>query len=110
MRFLAFLDLFALPRFRRPAVNDVASEIAEAIRDHTNAVHRLAEMVELVADGLFAVAAGCHTDTLGNQRNMTAVFRADADNRYGDVNKRLTDDQQQQLSNFIDGLCRGKRR
>lgn len=103
MTFLAFLDLFALPRFRRPAVSEYASEVAQSIE-------RLADMAELIADGLFAVAAGTHTDTLGNQRNMTAVFRADADQRYGDVLKRLTDDQRKQLESFVDGLCKGRRR
>ena len=104
MSFLAFLDRFALPKFRRPAVSEpYVSEVAQSIE-------RLADMAELIADGLFAIAAGCHTDTLGNQRNMAAVFRADADNRYGDVLKRLSDDQRKQLESFVDGLCRGKRR
>jgi hypothetical protein len=102
MRFLAFLDLFALPKFRRPPVSYV-SEVAQSIE-------RLADMVELVADGLFAIAAGCHTDTLGNQRNMTAVFKSDALERYGDVLKKLTPDQAKQLESFVDGLCKGKRR
>jgi len=85
------------------AVSDVASEIADAIR-------RLADVGELIADGLFACAAGCHTDTLGNQRNMTAVFRADALDRYADVLKKLSPEQKKQLETFVEGLCKGKRK
>jgi len=110
--FLKMLDWFALrflslfvktPPFMEAEVSEYASEVAQSIE-------RLADMAELIADGLFAIAAGMNTDTLGNQRNMAAVFRADADQRYGDVLKKLTDDQKKQLENFVDGLCRGKRR
>jgi len=85
------------------AVPEIASEIADAIR-------RLADVGELIADGLFACAAGCHTDTLGNQRNMTAVFRADAETRYADVLKKLSPEQKKQLESFVDNLCKGRRR
>jgi len=88
---------------REASVPEIASEIADAIR-------RLADVGELIADGLFACAAGCHTDTLGNQRNMTAVFRADAENRYQDVLKKLSPEQKRQLETFVEGLCKGKRR
>lgn len=81
---------------------EIASEIAGAI-------HRLADIGELIADGLFAVAAGMNTKTPGDQRNMAAVFSADAANRYGDVWKKLDEKQRRDLERFIDGVCKGKK-
>ena len=88
---------------RSEAVPEYASEVAEAM-------HRLADVGELLAGGLFAIAAGCHTDTLGNQRNMAAVFHSDALNRYGDIWKKLDEKQRQDLEKFISSVCKGSRR
>ena len=79
-----------------------SSEAAEAI-------HRLCDVAEQIAGGLFAIAAGRHTDTLGNQRNMAAVFASDAANRYGDVWKKLDERQRQDLERFIANICKAKR-
>ena len=101
MRFLAFLDKFALPRFRRPAVSEYASEVAQSIE-------RLADMAELIADGLFVCAAGAHTDNLEAQRNMAAVFREDAQDRYRDVLRKLNPAQRKQMGEFINEFCKSK--
>ena len=80
----------------------VASEIAEAL-------HRVADTFELVAGGLFAIAAGANTDAPDKQRNMAAVFQADSLSRYGDVWKKLDEKQRRELERFIDGICKGKK-
>lgn len=67
MTFLAFLDLFALPKFRRRPVPEVASEIAEAIRGFTDAVRQLSGVM---AWGV----AESHSDTHGRQAEMAAVI------------------------------------
>jgi hypothetical protein len=87
---------------RAAPVGDYVSEAAEAM-------HRLADVGELIADGLFAIAAGMHTKELGTQRNMAAVFAEDARTRYGDVLNKLNKEQRTQLQGFIDGVCSGKR-
>ena len=84
-------------------VPEYASEVAEAM-------HRLADVGELLAGGLFAIAAAAHTDTLGNQRNMAAVFHSDALSRYGDIWKKLDEKQRQDLEKFISSVCKGSRR
>ena len=81
---------------------DYASEVAGAI-------HRLADVGELIAGGLFAIAAGQHTKHQGDQRDMAAVFWTDAASRYGDVWKKLDERQRQDLERFISGICKGKR-
>lgn len=81
------------------------SESSEA----ADAIHRLCDVAEHIAGGLFAIAAGMKTQHLGEQRNMAAVFAADADERYGDVWKKLTDEQRKQLDNFVQTICKGKR-
>lgn len=87
---------------RAAPVPEYASEVAEAM-------NRLADVGELIAGGLFAIAAGCHTDTLGNQRNMAAVFSSDAASRYGDIWKKLDERQRQDLERFIANICKAKR-
>jgi hypothetical protein len=90
-----------LERARPVSESAVASQIADAL-------HRLADVGELVAGGLFSIAAGMKTDKLGDQRNMTAVFMADAANRYGDVWKKLNEHQRQDLERFIANICKKK--
>ena len=80
----------------------VASEIAEAIQ-------RLGDVGELIAGGLFAIAAGMNTDAPDKQRNMAAVFERDSRDRYGDVWKKLDEKQRRELERFIDGICKGKK-
>jgi hypothetical protein len=50
-----------------------------------------------------------NTDKLGDQRNMTAVFMADAASRYGDVWKKLDERQRQDLERFIANICKPKK-
>ena len=95
---------------RSEAVSEYSSEVAEAMHRLADAANRVGDVGELIAGGLFAIAAGCHTDTLGNQRNMAAVFHSDALNRYGDIWKKLDEKQRQDLEKFISSVCKGSRR
>lgn len=81
---------------------EYVSEVAESIA-------RLTDAAYAIAGGLFAIAGGMNTKDPASQRDMSAVFEADARDRYGDVLKRLTDDQRKQLDAFVSGLCRGRR-
>lgn len=56
-----------------------------------------------------SIAAGMHTDTLGNQRNMAGVIYADAQERFGDVLKKLDPKSQKDLESWLAGLCKTKR-
>jgi hypothetical protein len=46
---------------------------------------------------------------LGNQRNMAGVIYADAQERFGDVMKKLDEKTQADLHKWLDGLCKSKR-
>jgi hypothetical protein len=103
MSFLAFLDMVALKLTRlfwRPNVGDYASEVAGSIE-------RLADMVELAGDALFAIAGGIHTEDTAAQRNMAAVFKQDALNKHRDVLRKLTDQQRKDLDDYILAMCKG---
>ena len=65
-------------------------------------------MVELLGDALFAIAGGLHTDDPAGQRNMAAVFKEDALNRYQDVLKKLGPEQRRKMEDYIEGICKGK--
>jgi len=100
---LKMLDQFALPRFRRPVVPDLVSETREGMDNIADAVRTLAGVMA-------SIAAGMHTDTLGNQRNMAGVIYADAQQRFADVLRKLDPEAQKQLESWLDGLCKGKKR
>lgn len=69
----------------------------------------IADAVRTLAAVMASVAAGMHTGTPGDQRNMAGVIYADASERFGDVLKKLNPDTQKKLESWLDGLCRGKR-
>ena len=82
------------------------SEMASEVRAGFD---NLADAVRTLAGTMASVAAAAHTDTLGNQRNMAAVIFADAEDRFGDLHKKLDPRLRQQLESWLDGLCRTKR-
>jgi hypothetical protein len=101
---------------RKQAIVERAEPVSEYVSEIANAIHMLADVGarmcdigEHIADGLFAVAAGMNTDTPASQRNMTAVFKSDSIDRYGDVHKKLDPKDRERLERFIDGICKSKR-
>jgi hypothetical protein len=103
MSFLAFLDMVALKlTFRRPDVSAYESEAREGMDNIADAIRTLAGVMA-------SCAAACHTDTLDNQRNMAGVIYADAQERFGDVLKKLDDKTRRELEAWLAGLCRTKR-
>lgn len=81
-------------------------EYESAVAD---AMNNIADAVRTLAGVMAACAAGAHTQNLGDQRNMAGVFFTDAQERFGDVLKKLDPKQRQALEAYIAGLCKAKR-
>jgi len=81
-------------------VSDYASEVASSIE-------RLSDVMELVAGGLFSIAAGRHTNDVFAQRQMACVLQEDARTRYADVLRKLNKRDRASLEAYIKGLVKG---
>lgn len=103
MGFLAFLDRFALPVFRRPAVPEIASEVRAGLDN-------LADAIRTHAAVLASCAAVEHSRDYGDQRNMAMVIYEDASQLFKELNERLDPKRKEQLDAWIDGLCKGKKK
>jgi hypothetical protein len=89
-------------RIVEAAVPEYESAVADAMNNIADALRTCA--------GVFAsVAAGANTQSPGDQRNMAGVIYADAQERFGDVLKKLDPKTQKELEAWLDGLCKGKR-
>jgi hypothetical protein len=82
------------------------SEMASEVRQGFD---NLADAVRTLAGCIAAVAAGAHTDTKGDQRDMAAVFFLDAQDRFSDILRKMDPKLQAEFENYITALCRGKR-
>lgn len=80
----------------------VVSEIREGLDNNADALLTL-------ASAICQIAAASHSKDYGDQRNMAGVFYADAISRFGDVMRKMTPQQKQELDTFISNLCRGTR-
>jgi hypothetical protein len=83
--------------------------MGEYVSETREGMDNIADAVRTLAGVMASVAAGMHTATPGDQRNMAGVIFADAQERFGDVLKKLDPKSQKQLEQWLDGLCRGKR-
>ena len=83
-------------------VSEIASEVREGLDN-------LADAVRTFAGVMASCAAGMNTESPGYQRQMAGVIYQDAQERFGDVLKKLDEKTQADLSKWLDGLCRGKR-
>ena len=81
----------------------------EYVTETREGMDNIADAVRTLAGVMASVAAGMHTDTLGNQRNMAGVIYADAQERFGDVLKKLDPKSQKDLESWLAGLCKTKR-
>ena len=84
--------------------------VPEYVTETREGMDNIADAIRTLAGVMASVAAGMHTDTLGNQRNMAGVIYADAEERFGDVLKKLDAKSRKDLESWLDGLCKSKRR
>jgi hypothetical protein len=96
-------------RSRKQAIVERASAVPEIASEVREGLENLADAVRTLAGVMASCAAAAHTDTLGNQRNMAGVIYADAQERFGDVMKKLDEKTQADLHKWLDGLCKSKR-
>ena len=99
-----------MSRARKNAII-VASEapVNEYVTETREGMDNIADAIRTLAGVMASVAAGMHTDTLGNQRNMAGVIYADAQERFGDVLKKLDPKCQKDLESWLAGLCKSRR-
>jgi hypothetical protein len=83
--------------------------VPEFVSETREGMDNIADAIRTLAGVMASVAAGMHTDTLGNQRNMAGVIYSDAHERFGDVLKKLDPKSQADLQKWLDGLCKSKR-
>ena len=69
----------------------------------------IADAIRTLAGVMASVAAGQTVKTPGDQRNMSGVIFADAQERYADVMHKLDPKKREELERFIDGICKGRR-
>lgn len=94
MTFLALLDLFALPRFRRPAVSDYASEVAQALR--------------AVTGGLCMCAVSGLAKGIDDQIELAAEAFKHCDDGFANIN--VSDEASKRVIEAIQSCAKGKRR
>lgn len=81
----------------------------EYVSETREGMDNIADAIRTLAGVMASVAAGMNTDTVGDQRNMAGVIYADANDRFGDVLKKLDSKSQKDLEGWLEGLFRGKR-
>ena len=81
----------------------------EYVSETREGMDNIADAIRTLAGVMASVAAGMNTDTVGDQRNMAGVIYADANDRFGDVLKKLNPKSQKDLEGWLEGLFRGKR-
>jgi hypothetical protein len=82
----------------------------EYVSETREGMDNIADALRTLAGVMASVAAGMNTDTVGDQRNMAGVIYSDANERFGDVLKKLDPKSQVALETWITGLVMGKRR
>ena len=71
-----------------------------------NAINNFADAIRTLAGCVASAAAGMHTETPYDQRQIAAVIFTDAQERFSDPLKRLNKRQRTELAAWIDGLCK----
>jgi len=105
---LQMLDWFALPKFRRQAVSE--SDMREGLEKLADAYGLVAKAIETHAAVLASCAAAAHSKDYPGQRDMAEVIFADALTRFEELLNRAGPERQKRLDEWINGLCKGKRR
>ena len=81
----------------------------EYVSETREGMDNIADAVRTLAAVMASIAAGMHTDKLGDQRNMAGVIFADAKERFGDVMRKLDPKKQEELEAWLTAMCKGKR-
>ena len=79
----------------------VVSELREGMDN-------LADAVRTLAGAMCQIAAGMNVQTVGDQRNMAAVFHEDARTRFADVHRKLDPKLKAELEAYVTSVCKGK--
>jgi hypothetical protein len=96
-------------RSRKLAIIEKASPVPEIASEVREGLDNLADSVRTLAAVMASCAAGINTDTPGYQRQMAGVIFQDAQERFGDVLRKLDEKTQADLHKWLDGLCKSKR-
>lgn len=94
---------------RKAAIVRKAAPVSEYLTETREGMDNIADAIRTLAGVISSVAAGMHTNTLGNQRNMAAVIFRDAQDRFPDVLRRMDEQTRVELEKYIAGLCKTKR-
>jgi hypothetical protein len=81
----------------------VATELREGMEN-------VADALRTLAGAVCTVAAKEHSGTKGEQREFAAVLYSHCESRFGDVLRKLEPRQVEAMTNFIDEMCKGKRK
>jgi hypothetical protein len=98
-----------MSRARSRAIVERSSPVTEYVTETREGMDNIADAIRTLAGVMASVAAGMHTDTLGNQRNMAGVIYTDAQERFSDVWRKMDEKSRVELEKWISGLCKGKR-
>lgn len=68
----------------------------------------LADAIRTLAGAICHGAAGEHSDSEYRQREMAGVFYADAEQRFGDILRKLEPKKRDEPHRYINAMCKGK--
>ena len=95
---------------RKASILERAEPVSEYESDVRQGMDNIADAVRTLAGVMASVAAGMHTERLGDQRNMAGVIYADAQERFGDIMKKLDRKTKADLDAWLAGLCKSGKR
>ena len=86
------------------------SHAVSYVSETREGMDNIADAVRTLAGVMASIAGGMHTETTGEQRDMAGVIYADAHERFGDVLRKLDPKKQEELEQWLNGLCKAKRK
>lgn len=81
-------------------MSEYESQVAQAMNNVADALRTLAAVGA-------SIAATAHTNSPYDQQQFAAVIWTQAQDRFGDVLKKLNKRQREDLERFISGICKG---
>lgn len=82
----------------------------EYVTETREGMDNIADAIRTLAGVMASVAAGLNENIEPKaQRDMAGVIYADAQERFGDVLKKLDPKKRQELDSWLSGLCKGRR-
>ena len=85
-----------------------ASAVSETEYVSQTREDNIADAIRTLAGAFCSIAAGAHSDTHGRQREMAAVFYRDSQARFADIIRKMDPKLEQELTDYINGICKGK--